>query len=261
MSIRKAGFTLIELLVALTILAVLAGLLLPAITMVREQANRVKCLSRLRQWGMTITGYADDNHGFLPSSVYQSKNLGVNFEPYHIWLQPRTEAHKKDEINLATLANYMPDTGETQGSRTTLHRSWVCPKWDDRTSSAGWHTADYAGSYVEFGGYMYFAGKGRSNRSAVRDHAGIPDREPGSSQELLMADVVLTYNWNGLRSFASHRASGRGYDKTRILGQHQLYADGHVIWRKFSQQDSDNIHAKANADTPFVDGGFSYYYY
>ena len=62
---RKA-FTLIELLVVMVIIALLIGLLLPALSRAKEEARKTQCRSNLRQIGMAVTMYANDNGGWSP---------------------------------------------------------------------------------------------------------------------------------------------------------------------------------------------------
>jgi prepilin-type N-terminal cleavage/methylation domain-containing protein/prepilin-type processing-associated H-X9-DG protein len=63
---RRTGFTLIELLLSVSILAILASLLLPAIVQTRAMTRRAVCQGNLRQWALGMSMYADVHHGRLP---------------------------------------------------------------------------------------------------------------------------------------------------------------------------------------------------
>ena len=114
---RRCGFSLIELLVVISIIAVLAGMLLPATGLVRSQAQSMVCSSCLRQVGMATMAYAEDNGGLLADIVVIPASGG--------------------SVRWADLIADYADT-PLQGQTVAYARTSVltgCPEW---TSTGAW---------------------------------------------------------------------------------------------------------------------------
>ncbi len=62
---KSLSFTLIELLIVIAIIAILAAILLPALNKAREKARTISCTNNLKQLGLNLVMYADQNNGFF----------------------------------------------------------------------------------------------------------------------------------------------------------------------------------------------------
>jgi type II secretory pathway pseudopilin PulG len=89
---RKTAFTLVELLVIVAIICVLAAMLLPIVSMMREYAKRAICINNLRNIGIMIGVYSADNDNELPGTIwYMASNMYTNDDLSDLYPEYTTE--------------------------------------------------------------------------------------------------------------------------------------------------------------------------
>jgi prepilin-type N-terminal cleavage/methylation domain-containing protein len=162
----RRGFTLIELLVVIAIIAILIGLLLPAVQKVREAASRMSCGNNMKQIGLAIHNYASGNASQLPYLLqYQSSQF--IWGPFFFNLLPYIEQQNVYQ-RCVGYASPVPVIGSIAGgwngpsgteNYNQVIKTYICPSDPSTlqgicptgTLGANWAAASYAPNYWMFG--------------------------------------------------------------------------------------------------------------
>jgi prepilin-type N-terminal cleavage/methylation domain-containing protein/prepilin-type processing-associated H-X9-DG protein len=173
---RRQGFTLIELLVVIAIIAVLIGLLVPAVQKVREAANRAECGNNLKQLGVAMHNY-HDSYRKLPPQVARNANTCC----YGTWQMAILPFVEQDNLwkayqNFGGTAATGPTYEQKANLLVTSQRlpTFTCPSDTPNAAKSG----NYLGQTYNITQHNYLVNVG--NIDYAQGHDGVlPDQPPG----------------------------------------------------------------------------------
>ena len=225
------AFTLIELLVVIAIIAILAALLLPTLVSAKERAKRTSCKNSMRQFGLAIHMYGDDNRQFLPS--------GAPNKPM-----------KADDDHLPVVSNA---TSNSIVQYTASERMMHCPSFGDWFIKQQAERPFEERQYGYVIGYNYHGGHTNTPWRPLPGHTATwisPQKLTENSALVLLSDMN---DWSPLykQTYAPHAKGGSvlkatdPVDNTGVGGASSAdigatggnvgLLDGSIEWKNISQ--------------------------
>jgi len=251
------AFTLVELLVVISIIALLMGILLPALNKARAYARAAKSMSNMRQWGIGAIMFANDNDGYLPWEGNKNDYMGQDFQSDKWWanaIPPLLGQKSYRQLSEEAIKNKSYVPLPPKSSSIFIDPAAQFPA--DSTKKAVCFY-DNASDY-EYQLFFCYVWNSELNNSLTATAEVKLEGIKKASETILMLEMRTTNDELDKKDYAyylgrpllgRHRADWKRAARRHLDGSHYAFCDGHVERVKYDWA-TTNSKGSRNPDYP-----------